>query len=173
MQKLAAILIAVIFAIAVYLFWAPSPSGPEEQTSPPIDSETVAAAKEHIASLTGDSAKEPIDVAAANNFVTAEQLIELPEQSAGDAEIVTETSSASSATSFGVDLGLIGTTSNLSEVDLPELNLVRLKELLNDPNRNPNDVFYIHAVDHYDRQGLWGIMQRGLTETFARGIRLG
>ena len=35
-----------------------------------------------------------------------------------------------------------------------------------------HDVFYVHAVTPEDRQGLWGIIQKGVTETFARGVRL-
>lgn len=174
MQKIAALLIVGILAAAVYLFWSADQTKPDAQVEPPIDSATLAAAKEHIATLTGDSAKEPIDIAAADNFVTSEQLIALPAAASSAASIESAPADgASTATSFGVDLGLIGTTSDISRIEMPELNRLRLKELLNDPNRNPSDVFYIHAVDHYDRQGLWGIMQRGLTETFAKGIRLG
>ena len=35
-----------------------------------------------------------------------------------------------------------------------------------------HDVFYVHAVTPDDHQGLWGILQKGVTETFARGVRL-
>ena len=35
-----------------------------------------------------------------------------------------------------------------------------------------HDVFYVHAVTPEDYQGLWGIIQKGVTETFARGVRL-
>ena len=35
-----------------------------------------------------------------------------------------------------------------------------------------HDVFYVHAVTPDDRQGLWGIIQKGVTENFARGVRL-
>ena len=35
-----------------------------------------------------------------------------------------------------------------------------------------HDVFYVHAVTPDDHQGLWGIIQTGVTENFARGVRL-
>ena len=35
-----------------------------------------------------------------------------------------------------------------------------------------HDVFYVHAVTSDDYQGLWGILQKGVTENFARGVRL-
>ena len=35
-----------------------------------------------------------------------------------------------------------------------------------------HDVFYVHAVTPEDRQGVWGIIQKAVTENFARGVRL-
>ena len=35
-----------------------------------------------------------------------------------------------------------------------------------------HDVFYVHAVTSEDFQGLWGIIQKGVTENFARGVRI-
>ena len=35
-----------------------------------------------------------------------------------------------------------------------------------------HDVFYVHAVTSNDLQGLWGIIQMGVTENFARGVRI-
>ena len=35
-----------------------------------------------------------------------------------------------------------------------------------------HDVFYVHAVTPDDTQGLWGIIQKAVTENFARGVRL-
>ena len=34
------------------------------------------------------------------------------------------------------------------------------------------DVFYVHSVTADDRQGIWGIIQKGITENFARGISI-
>ncbi len=49
---------------------------------------------------------------------------------------------------------------------------IRLQELLSDPDLAAGTVFYIHAVSPTDEQGLWGILQRGLIQTFAQGIEL-
>ncbi len=49
---------------------------------------------------------------------------------------------------------------------------VKLQELLDQPNQDGRVIFYIHAVQEGDDQGLWGIIQRGLTRTFAEGIEL-
>ena len=35
-----------------------------------------------------------------------------------------------------------------------------------------HDIFYVHAVTPDDHQGLWGIIQKGVTENFGRGVRL-
>ena len=35
-----------------------------------------------------------------------------------------------------------------------------------------HDIFYVHAVTPEDRQGIWGIIQKAVTENFARGVRL-
>lgn len=172
MQKLVALAIIAIAAIAAYLFWSGSaPITPVPQAEPSVDAATTAAARAHIADLTERSASGAIAIGSADNFVTGEQLLELP-QEASEAAGVSEVSASGAARSQAVDLGLVGTTADTSSLALSSLNRLRLKELLNDPQRNPGDVFYIHAVDNFDRQGLWGIMQRGLTQTFARGIRL-
>ena len=51
---------------------------------------------------------------------------------------------------------------------------ITIRELLKgtDVEFGEQDVFYVHAVTPEDRQGLWGIIQKGVTETFARGVRL-
>ena len=49
---------------------------------------------------------------------------------------------------------------------------VRLKELLDEPESDEKRVFYLHSVNQGDDQGLWGIVQTGLTSRFAKGIVL-
>jgi hypothetical protein len=49
---------------------------------------------------------------------------------------------------------------------------VRLKELLDEPESKEKRVFYLHSVNQGDHQGLWGIVQTGLTTRFANGIVL-
>ncbi len=170
MQKIAAVVILALVLAGAYLFLSgdqkPAPGPADKQVS----AETASAARSHIEALTSSSAMSSIDVRDANNFVSADQLLTLP----GSAEqaAIESGETVSGANTYGIDLGLAGTTADTSSSALSQLNRMRLKEILNSPESNPNDVFYIHSVDSFDRQGLWGIMQEGLTETFARGIKL-
>ncbi|TCK08452.1 hypothetical protein [Marinobacterium mangrovicola] len=170
MQKIAAVVILALVLGGAYLFWSSNQQPAPAKAEPQVSAETASAARSHIESLTASSAMSAIDVRDASNFVSGDQLLTLP-GSAEQASIESGTSSDGAST-YGVDLGLAGTTADTSSSALSQLNRMRLKEILNSPESNPNDVFYIHSVDSYDRQGLWGIMQEGLTETFARGIKL-
>ncbi len=170
MQKIAAVIILAFVLGGAYLFWSsdqqPAPTTPDKQ----ISDKTASAARSHIEALTTSSAMSAIDVRDANNFVSGDQLLTLP---SSDEQAAIESGEATDgASTYGVDLGLAGTTADTSSNALSQLNRMRLKEILNSPESNPNDVFYIHSVDSFDRQGLWGIMQEGLTDTFARGIKL-
>jgi len=49
---------------------------------------------------------------------------------------------------------------------------IRLQELLDNPEDAKDRVFYIHAVNDGDQQGLWGILQTGLIRTYAQGLSL-
>ncbi len=53
-----------------------------------------------------------------------------------------------------------------------EQNRIKLRELLSDTQSNKNRIFYLHAVNPSDEQGIWGIIQTGLTGTFSKGITL-
>lgn len=172
MQKLVAVAIVLIAALGGYLFWTSSApdSVPVETEEAPLDEATVSAARAHIADLTSRTASGAIPIGDADNFVTEDQLLQLPQNPGEQASITSVDSGAASARA--IDLGLVGTTAEVDSQTLPDLNQLRLKELLNNPDPQPGDVFYIHAVDNYDRQGLWGILQRGLTATFAKGIKL-
>ncbi len=44
--------------------------------------------------------------------------------------------------------------------------------LMNDKSIDADSIFYIRTVNSNDTQGIWGIIQRGLIENFARGIAL-
>lgn len=48
---------------------------------------------------------------------------------------------------------------------------IQLRELLDNPE-GAGRIFYIHSVNQNDAQGIWGILQKGLTQTFAKGIQL-
>ncbi|EPJ44315.1 MAG: hypothetical protein OFPII_35730 [Osedax symbiont Rs1] len=49
---------------------------------------------------------------------------------------------------------------------------IKLKELLSATDVDENRIFYLHAVNPTDQQGIWGIIQKGLMGTFAKGILL-
>ncbi|EPJ55513.1 MAG: hypothetical protein OFPI_03160 [Osedax symbiont Rs2] len=53
-----------------------------------------------------------------------------------------------------------------------EKNRIKLRELLSDTESNNKRIFYLHAVNPSDEQGIWGIIQTGLTGTFSKGITL-
>ncbi len=44
--------------------------------------------------------------------------------------------------------------------------------LMSDKNIDEDSVFYIRTVNENDSQGIWGIIQQGLIENFARGIAI-
>jgi len=58
------------------------------------------------------------------------------------------------------------------KTDNPVNNNIKLRELLNDTLDNKKRIFYLHAVNPTDEQGIWGIIQKGLMSTFAKGIEL-
>lgn len=49
---------------------------------------------------------------------------------------------------------------------------IKLKELLDHPENSANKIFYLHAVHQNDDQGMWGIIQAALVNSFAEGITL-
>ncbi|HAZ61804.1 MAG TPA: hypothetical protein DCY89_09560 [Gammaproteobacteria bacterium] len=51
--------------------------------------------------------------------------------------------------------------------------VVTLGELLGAEASGPDTLYYVRTVQPEDDQGIWGIVQFGLTNTFARGLRLG
>lgn len=53
-----------------------------------------------------------------------------------------------------------------------EKNRIKLKELLSNTDSDEKRIFYLHAVNPDDEQGIWGIIQKGLTGTFSKGINL-
>ncbi|MEH6444578.1 MAG: hypothetical protein V7784_11845 [Oceanospirillaceae bacterium] len=53
-----------------------------------------------------------------------------------------------------------------------ERNRIKLKELLSETDSDKKRIFYLHAVDNADEQGIWGIIQKGLMGTFSKGISL-
>ncbi|MDI3323512.1 hypothetical protein QKW35_03895 [Pontibacterium granulatum] len=161
-----------------------APTTPEAESEPPTEPEptpeVVKQAREHIDQITAPP-EDSIDIEKADHFVTASQLLKLPIQQT-ESEAVLETVDDAGTKTFGVETGAISvapvTTSAtptivVGEAELTASNRIKLQELLDRPETSAKQVFYIHAVNEGDSQGLWGILQRGLTRTFAEGIVLG
>ena len=167
----------------------------------PVDPQTRQAAKAHIDQLT-DTATAEIAIEEADHFVTAAQLLTLPKTEASilqlesvPADTHTEagvsitiplkSGSAIELTPVGDERiesfrtaqgdGIITDSQSQSVLRgvLPRVEQsIKLQELLDNPDHDGRVIFYIHAVQHGDSQGLWGIIQNGLTRTFAKGIQL-
>ncbi|MEM5530218.1 hypothetical protein WN093_15460 [Gammaproteobacteria bacterium AS21] len=59
-----------------------------------------------------------------------------------------------------------------AKIDKSVNNNIKLRELLSDTLDSKKRIFYLHAVNPTDEQGIWGIIQKGLMSTFAKGIDL-
>lgn len=181
-MKIRALLIAVIIilvAVSAYML-TPSAQNPVNQddaaadTVPPIDDTTRAEANHHIDELTRESGKQTLDIGKADNFVTADQLLKLPHHESS-AAVESTSDDSDSVQTYAADLpgnGSPVTAPDYQSSELPAADQVSLKELLDSPDDNGEHIFFIHSVNANDKQGMWGIMQRGLTNTFARGLKL-
>lgn len=249
MQRIIIVFIAFILIAGIYLFTQPvkSPQSPVANTSANTSSskplqtalvtqETRERAQAHIEQLTVQTQDQVIDITQADNFVTGEQLLSLPNMAPEQAEIIELTAasygssidnkairntipnSAQSSAPSNTESSLTGSSMAqsgslmLTEQQLREGEIVittgvspiltlsdfqsngsaragtidsktirvslqpgqrlRLQELLSDPDLAAGTVFYIHAVSSGDQQGIWGILQKGLVDTFAKGIKL-
>jgi len=214
MQRVIIALILIIIAVSTYLFLnkpdiptdtqtdtstiSQTSANTQLQSSPAqqTDAETQKAAKKVIKNLTEETKDEALDIKQANNFVTGDQLLELPNMKTEAAQvetIQTALEAADNAQVQGVQtstlvvkqplvsattaesdqmMKLISEENVIQTKTLSPGDKIRLKELLSNPDMAAGSVFYIHAVTPNDMQGLWGILQRGLTNTFREGIRL-
>ncbi len=173
------ILILVILAVVSfggYLFLnQQQPTQSVSNPEPQQDELSRMAAERHIENLTSEP-EQVIEIGQANNFVTQDQLLQLPAGKA-TAEAGLEAIKSDTATTFGIQLEQIGNPNQpqkeiISITQLPAADQIRLQELLNNPDNAAGTLFYIHGVSNSDKQGLWGIIQSGLIDTFARGIQL-
>ena len=133
----------------------------------------------HIKKIT-DHAEESIDASTASHFVTEDQLIKLPD-TAGTRLSSSQSGDINShqtAQTFGVSVSAFNPKSNTQTDNqqprgaAPINTPIQLKELLDQSGNDDKKIFYIHAVNQNDEQGIWGILQNGLTDTFAKGILL-
>lgn len=206
MQRVIIALILIIIAVSTYLFLNKPEISTDSQTSESVQpqstssqqplAETEKAAKKVIKTLTEETKDEALDIKQANNFVTGDQLLELPNMKSEAAQvetIQTAMEAADEAQTQGVQtstlvvkqplvsnesvkpdqmMKLISEDNVINTKTLSPGDKIRLKELLSNPDIAAGSVFYIHAVTPNDMQGLWGILQRGLTNTFREGIKL-
>ncbi|WP_027859518.1 hypothetical protein [Marinobacterium jannaschii] len=167
----------------------------------PVDLKTRQAAKAHIDQLT-DAAAAEIAIEQADHFVTAAQLLKLPKTEASILQLESVQPNTTEENGISITIPLeSGSAIELTPLPgdrtesfrtaqgdsiitdhqgqsvlrgvLPRVEQsIKLQELLDNPDHDGRVIFYIHAVQDGDRQGLWGIIQNGLTRTFAKGIRL-
>lgn len=187
MQRLVLIILLAAIGFAAYFFWTeqqnPVSQKSSNQTgSETISSDTLQAAKQHINRLT-EGKDTPISITKADNFVTSDQLISLPEkQSESSAKLTpveesTEGGAEDGVYSAATQLQVIGSekqqqNTNAQLDNLTIANQIKLKELLDDPDASEQKVYFIHAVNEGDDEGLWGIIQHGLMRTFTEGLTL-
>ncbi|WP_417222041.1 hypothetical protein [Amphritea sp.] len=174
MRNLLILVILAVAGFAGYLFLNQSQQSPIVQPKIQQDELSKMAAQRHIESLTAKP-DQVIEIGKANNFVTQDQLLKLPTTQTATAG--TQAVGDGNAITFGVQLDTIGNTPQHQNAiilasQLPMADQIRLKELLNNPDNTADTLFYIHGVNAADKQGLWGIIQQGLIDTFSSGIQL-
>jgi hypothetical protein len=186
MQRLLLIVTVILAITAVWLFLEP-PASQDSAAEAPISDAMRQQAQAHIDQITAD-ADQPIAIGSANNFVSARQLLLLPDSQVLSDDVTLEMERGpglideAAATAYAVDLRplkprshdpLSGRNESIERGTLPQLaGQVTLQELLSNPELANGKVFYIHAVNELDKEGLWGILNEGLIESFAQGLDL-
>lgn len=182
MQKALLGVIVIAAAVAWFVLKQPIPNEVADiETPATISSSVQQQAREHINRLT-DGQDKPINIQSADNFVTADQLLTIPDPQNAHAVIAEATNGTTSGSdsTFAVDptrLNVISTGKKHSPSSQPQSNLnlanqIKLNELLDDPDNAAKNVYFIHAVNTGDDKGLWGIIQQGLIRTFTEGLKL-
>ena len=188
MQRFFIIIVIAALCAAAYLFLEEK----ESKTSSPLPTEqheeSNPNAKKHINTLT-QGAEQPIDIGTADNFVTSDQLLALPKKKAerldttpeqnapANPNTITEDGTATFAVSSHINIiktadSTAQPNSNDPIAELSLENQIKLQELLDNPDQAANNIYFIHAVNEADIEGLWGIIQHGLMSTFTRGLVL-
>ncbi|WP_339891625.1 hypothetical protein [Neptuniibacter pectenicola] len=190
MQRLFLIIIIAAILAAAYLFLDKKESLSTSAIPAPTQEPSSPNAKKHIDALT-QGANDPIEIGKADNFVTSDQLLKLPKKSTETASAITEealaanpeTSGDEGAATFAVSshINIIktdtATTASGSDnanplTSLSLENQIKLQELLDNPDQAASNIYFIHAVNENDDEGLWGIIQHGLMSTFTKGLVL-
>ncbi|MFW1676859.1 hypothetical protein ACFVYJ_03645 [Pontibacter sp. JAM-7] len=173
----------IIVAAAAFLFFntLPQPDEVAQQMEQPADLQQDADAKAHISRLTS-GAEQPIDIKQADSFVTADQLLQLPAAKVlAQANIESITPDAAASGSDGtyavpssrLDLSQSGTDEQRVRQQTAPMGAdqIRLRELLDNPEGS-GKIYFIHAVNDSDKEGIWGIMQTALMRSFTQGLSL-
>lgn len=186
MQRLLLIVTIILAVTSAWLFLDPGDSEPPGE--PEITDELRQEARSHIDRITADR-DSAIGIGDANHFVTSSQLLSLPDTQVLSEDVGLEMAygpemiDAAAATAYAVDMTPLkprsgsATPGNRNEAighgTLPQLaGQITLNELLDNPEQADGKIFYIHAVNEGDREGLWGILNTGLINTFAEGLDL-
>ena len=183
MQRLLLIVTVALAMTAAWLFLAPQDISDVPRDV--ISDQDRQQAQSHIQQLTAD-ADQPIEIGRANNFVSANQLLLLPEAQVLSENIQLEIAhgpeliDAAAATAYAVDArpsitrnGVQSREQAISSGTLPQsAGQITLQELLSNPEQANGKIFYIHAVNEFDKEGLWGILNSGLINSFAEGLDL-
>ncbi|MGB0466545.1 MAG: hypothetical protein ACPGF7_03310 [Pontibacterium sp.] len=183
MQRFLIILVLLIAAATAYLYLqrtqdqppAPPVSAPAESRSSVATPAQVLVtrARQHIDKIIAIP-EQSIEIEKADHFVTASQLLSLPLPQV-ETTIQLEAVDSPNSQTFAIETGAaLGSSAFIPEAPrtLTPANQIKLLALLDTPAQNDKQLYYIHAVNEGDEQGLWGIVQSGLTRTFAEGIRL-
>ncbi len=185
MQRLLLIVTVILAMTAAWLFLEPADPAMDEAVA--VTDQVRQQAQSHILQITAN-ADQPIEIGKANNFVNANQLLLLPDTqvlSEGvelEMERGPEMIDSAAATAYAVDIGIrsprpAGSQSaqiqSIQRGTLPQLaGQITLQELLSNPEQADGKIFYIHAVNEFDKEGLWGILNTGLINSFAQGLDL-
>lgn len=190
MRLLIFILITAAICISGYLFLNAEKSVTTTLSTNPKTTSDNPNAQQHISALT-HKADQPISIETADNFVTAEQLLHIPNPTSDNtADITPETAPETTpASPTNAETDTFAVTSHLNVIKNPQQpknnhipslttiptalkNQIKLQELLDNPDQSSQKVYFIHAVNEGDDEGLWGIIQHGLMKTFTAGLTL-
>ena len=154
-MRLGMLRVLIVFAVllagaAAYVFMnksidldLPGPPPAEVTETPTVpaepDNEVVKEARKHINQITAPP-EQSINIETADHFVTASQLLELPQQQV-ESSAVLETVQESGSKTFGVETGAITSAPVIvSEEVLSHGNRIKLQELLDRPDASNKQV---------------------------------
>ena len=163
-----------------------APARREVTAEKPVDepaAETETATKDDVTEAAGELLKKPDDdiselVSGARPATATEDELAAPSEGTvrePTEEVAATTPDAEAEAAAKNDAAAPAATPafrGTEETPAPQATIT-IRELLEGTVEiGEHDVFYVHAVTPDDYQGLWGIIQKGVTENFARGVRI-